>query len=170
MRLACIAFLFLPACGTIRSIQDSVEKLQAVANQAELRTDQVQRGLDGLSAAAAQMGDRGREIAAKIEEARGVVARADKNQDGKVSGWSEWYALLAGLVGILVAWVRSGGALRAVGQTDEKRSATAKELHAKIEDVARAVAAISGHASPGRVVPSAATAPSSTPMPWTPTK
>lgn len=153
MKTYALLLLLCSSCGTIAKIQDAAEKLQTLANKAELNTQQVQSGLAGLAAAAAQMGDKGRDIAAAIEQAKHAVAAADKNADGKVSGIPEWSALFASLAALLYSWLRSGSAvtmarqlLDAVKEQDAKRSSTAKELHEKVEDVARGLAASTGRA------------------------
>jgi hypothetical protein len=139
MRTILLGVLFLlPSCGTIGKIQDAVEKLQQIATKAELNVANVQDGLRGLEAAAATMGEKGQQIATTVAGVREVVASADKDKSGKISGLTEWHAILAGLLALLGVGLKT---------QDNKRSATAKELHEKTNALASKVAAIDASAA-----------------------
>jgi hypothetical protein len=147
------------SCGTISKIQDAAEKLQTLANKAELETPKVQAILSNLIATVAVLGDKGRDIATAIEQTKLAVAVADKNADGKVTGLPEWAALFSGLLALVYSWVRGGSLSNMLGQLgsalkeqDTKRSATAKELHEKVAEVAQGLAASTGRTTPTGIV------------------
>ena len=100
--LACGCVLFASGCSTIRKITDTVDKLEQMTAKTELKLDGIEKFLSTLQGLAGQFGDKGQLVLEIVGKVRETLAAADKNQDNKVSGISEWQALLGGLLSIVL--------------------------------------------------------------------
>lgn len=118
MKFLLLCCLLLPSCGVYRTINESVERLDLASQEAD-------KALEGVQAALVTMGDRGRELADTVTKAREAIAKADINQDGRITGFAEWQSLLLELLALL-------GVGAYAKTVNDKRRANAQTFYAEI--------------------------------------
>ena len=78
------------------------------------------------------MGEKGQQLADKVEQVRAALEQADMNADGKVSGVSEWTELIYQLLALLGV----GGYAVA---TNAKRRANTQAIYAQLDELKTSV-------------------------------
>lgn len=92
--LSITVLLCLPSCGIYTKLNEAVDRV-------DLATQKADQALQGVEQGLASMGEKGEALAAKVAEIRAAVNEADKNNDGRVAGVTEWTDLLYQLLAIL---------------------------------------------------------------------
>lgn len=102
MRATVFALLLAvtPSCSVYSNIRDGAKRLNELTEKLDVRVDSLNRVVDsaiagvekGIAAGVKQL----EPILEKLKEGKQVIAKADKDGDGRVSGVSEWWALLGG--------------------------------------------------------------------------
>lgn len=119
--LLLLAILACPSCGIYTKLNEAVDRVDIATKQADEALAGVQSGLDVL-------GERGRELANVVADARNIVREADTNGDGRVSGVQEWYGLLTQLLALLGV---GGYAV----STNAKRRTNVQALYARLDEL-----------------------------------
>lgn len=84
----------LPSCGIYSKLNEAVDRV-------DLATQKADHALQGVEQGLAAMGEKGEALASKVAEIRAAVVAADQDQDGRVSGVTEWADLIYQLLAIL---------------------------------------------------------------------
>jgi len=117
--------LLLPSCGIYTRLNEAVDRIDIATKEADQALAGVQQGL-------VAMGEKGQQLADKVEQVRTALAQADKNADGRVSGVSEWTELVYQLLALLGV---GGYAV----STNAKRRANTQEIYAQLDQLKAAV-------------------------------
>lgn len=117
--------LLLPSCGIYTRLNEAVDRIDVATKEADQALAGVQQGL-------VAMGEKGQQLAEKVEQVRTALAQADKNADGRVSGVGEWTELIYQLLALLGV----GGYAVA---TNAKRRANTQEIYAQLDQLKDAV-------------------------------
>jgi hypothetical protein len=115
----------LPSCGIYTKLNDAVDRIDLATKEADQALQGVQQGL-------VAMGDKGKELADKVEQVRTALAQADLNADGRVAGVNEWTELIYQLLALLGV----GGYAVA---TNAKRRANTQAIYAQLDELKAAV-------------------------------
>jgi len=108
----------LPSCGLYQKMDRSMERIDQI-------TDDANKALDGVKEGVVAVGEASKTLAQAVQE---IKTEADLNKDGEVRGMGEYAELLYQLLALLGI----AGYARGV---DQKRSASIKALHEKLEKV-----------------------------------
>ena len=122
--LCCLATLF-SSCGIYTKLNEAVDRIDLATKEADQALAGVQQGL-------VAMGEKGQQLADKVEQVRTALAQADKNADGRVSGVGEWTELVYQLLALLGV---GGYAI----STNAKRRANTQEIYAQLDQLKDAV-------------------------------
>ena len=117
--------LLLPSCGIYSKLNEAVDRIDLATKEADQSLQGVQQGL-------AAMGEKGQQLADKVEQVRAALEQADMNADGKVSGVSEWTELIYQLLALLGV----GGYAVA---TNAKRRANTQAIYAQLDELKTSV-------------------------------
>lgn len=117
--------LLLSSCGIYTRLNEAVDRIDVATKEADQALAGVQQGL-------AAMGEKGQQLAEKVEQVRTALAQADLNADGRVSGVSEWTELVYQLLALLGV----GGYAVA---TNAKRRANTQAIYAQLDELKTAV-------------------------------
>lgn len=125
MKYLALVFLLglLGSCGLYSNLDTTAKNLAEISETAKVRVDQADKMLDKAETALASVGV---EAKAMVAEAKSVVAAADKNGDGQISGFNEWIAGLGGI--LLLLWRQLNG-------ESERRRETNKALFEKVDEM-----------------------------------
>ena len=113
--------LLLPSCGIYSKLNEAVDRIDLATKEADQALQGVQQGL-------VAMGEKGQQLAEKVEQVRAAVAQSDINADGRVSGVNEWTELIYQLLAILGV---GGYAV----STNAKRRASTQAIYAQLDQL-----------------------------------
>jgi hypothetical protein len=119
--------LCLPSCGIYTKLNEAVDRIDLATKDADQALQGVQQGL-------VAMGEKGQQLADKVEQVRTALAQSDMNADGRVSGVNEWTELIYQLLAILGI---GGYAV----STNAKRRASTQAIYAQLDQLKTTVRA-----------------------------
>ena len=125
--------LLLPSCGIYSKLNEAVDRIDLATKEADQALHGVQQGL-------VAMGEKGQQLAEKVEQVRAAVAQSDINADGRVSGVNEWTELIYQLLAILGV---GGYAV----STNAKRRASTQAIYAQLDELKTTVRSNGGTAA-----------------------
>lgn len=128
--LSCLLLILAPACALYTRAKEIVDQGEAMIEKLEFKVDSVDKFVASLERA---IGDKMPELIDQLSKFRGTLAAADKNSDGTIKGFNEWWAVILAAAGAL-----------GLTRNDKKRSETAGELHEKTNSLAAQFAEIRG--------------------------